>query len=131
MKQLAILATIVLIGTLAFTGCTTTSASSTEPLLSAAGFRVKSPETDAQRRIYDQLPAYKIQRGTRDGKVFYAYKNEREGVAYVGGEDEYQKYQTLATQRRIAADNRAAAQMNQDLAYGWYGAWGPVYYPFY
>jgi hypothetical protein len=62
------------------------------------------------------------------GKTFYAYKDEKQGVAYVGGETEYQKYQKLSIERRIARDNYEAAQMRDDLSYRWYGAWGPPVY---
>ena len=118
----------VILATGLLTGCASMSASSTEPLLSAAGFRVRTPETAAQKSIYAELPPYKVQRGTYQGKVFYAYKNEKEGVAYVGGEAEYQKYQQLAVQRRIARDQYEAAQMNQAMAYRWYGAYPGQYY---
>ena len=104
-------------------GCASMSASSTEPLLSAAGFRVRTPETQAQKEIYAELPPYKVQRGTHEGQTFYAYKNEKEGVAYVGGEPEYQKYQQLAVERRIARDQYEAAEMNRMTAYRWYGAY--------
>ena len=124
--------TIILTGLIPLTGlvagCASISASSTGPLLSAAGFRVRTPETAAQKSIYAELPPYKVQRGTHQGKVFYAYKNEKEGVAYVGGEAEYQKYQRLATERRIARDQYEAAQMNQAMAYRWYGAYPGHYY---
>lgn len=110
------------------TGCASTGASSTEPLLSAAGFRVKTPETATQREIYGELPPYKVQRGSYQGKTFYAYKDEKQGVAYIGGEAEYQKYQELAVQRRIARDQYEAAQMNQAMAYRWYGAYPARYY---
>jgi hypothetical protein len=123
---------IIVAGLLAATGlltsCASMGASSTEPLLSAAGFRVRTPETSAQKTIYAELPPYKVQRGTHQGKVFYAYKNEKEGVAYVGGEAEYQKYQKLAIERRIARDQYEAAQMNQAMAYRWYGAYPGGYY---
>lgn len=106
--------------------CTGIGASSTEPLLSASGFRVVTPETDRQKAVYLTLPAYKVQRGNHDGKIFYAYKNEKEGVAYVGGEEEYRRYQQLAVQRRIAQDHYRAAQMNEMTASRWYSA-----YPYY
>jgi hypothetical protein len=105
------------------TQCAGLSASSTEPLLSAAGFRVVLPETPEQREIYASLPPYKIQRGIHDGRIFYAYKDEKQGVAYVGGEMEYQRYEELAIQRRIAQDQYMAAQMNATMAYRWYGAY--------
>jgi transposase len=114
-----------------FPGCASMSASSTEPLLSAAGFRVRTPETAAQKEIYAALPAYHVQRGNHRGKVFYAYKDEKQGVAYVGGEAEYQKYQQLAIERRIAREQYEAAQMNQTMVYRWYGAYPGRYYGFY
>jgi len=107
--------------------CASTGASSTEPLLSAAGFTSRTPENAKQQELYNQLTPYKVQRGEYKGKVMYAYKDEKKGVAYVGDEAAYQRYQKLAVERRIAQENYQAAQMNRDLAYGWYGAYGPYY----
>lgn len=106
-------------------GCASMDASNQESLLTAAGFRVRTPQTPRQRELYDAAPAYKVQHAVVKGKVFYAYKNEKKGVAYVGGEAEYQKYQQLAVEQRIARDNYMAAEMNRDAAWGWYVAWGP------
>lgn len=114
-----------------FSGCASMGAASTEPLLSAAGFRVQTPETGRQRELFDSLPPYRLQRGNHQGKIFYAYKDEKQGVAYIGGEKEYQKYQELAIQRQIARDQYQAAQMNRMTAYHWYGAYRPGYYGFY
>jgi hypothetical protein len=44
-----------------------------------------------------------------NGKVFYVYKEEKKGVAYIGGEAEYQRYQQLAVQQQIAQDQYMAA----------------------
>ena len=121
------LSLLILVIVPVLTGCASMGASSTEPLLSAAGFRVKTPETATQKEIYATLPPYKLQRGTHEGKTFYAYKDEKQGVAYIGGEAEYQKYQQLAIERRIARDQYEAAQMNRDMAYRWYGAYPPRY----
>jgi len=38
--------------------------SNAESLLSAAGFRVRTPETPKQKEIYATLPAYKVERAT-------------------------------------------------------------------
>lgn len=110
------------------TQCASMSASSTEPLLSASGFRVVTPETEKQKTIYAELPPYKLQRGSYQGKVFYAYKDEKKGVAYVGGETEYQAYQRLSTQRAIARDQYMAAEMNASMSYRFYGAYSYGYY---
>lgn len=119
---------LVIIATPILIGCAGMGASSTEPLLSAAGFRIQTPDTAKQREIFATLPPYKLQRGNYKGKIFYAYKDEKAGIAYVGGEKEYQKYQQLAIQRRIARDQYEAAQMNRMTAYHWYGAYPPRYY---
>lgn len=124
----SLIATIAfLAGSLFLSSCASTGASSTEPLLSAAGFKSRTPENTKQQELYNQLQPYKVQRGEYKGKVMYAYKDEAKGVAYVGDEAAYQRYQKLAVERRIAQENYQAAQMNRDLAYGWYGAYGPYY----
>jgi len=124
----SLIATIaVLAGSLLLSSCASTGASNTEPLLSAAGFASKTPQNGKQQELYNQLAPYKLQRGEYKGKVMYAYKDEAKGVAYVGDEAAYQRYQKLAVERRIAQENYQAAQMNRDLAYGWYGAYGPYY----
>ena len=111
-------------------GCASLDASNQESLLSAAGFRVRTPETPKQHQLFDAAPSYKVQRVTYNGKTFYAYKNEKKGVAYIGGDAEYQKYHELAVQQRIARDNYEAAEMQRDAAMGWYGAYGPyAFYP--
>jgi hypothetical protein len=110
---------------LALAGCASMDASNQRSLLSAAGFRVLTPTTAKQRELYTNAESYKVLRGDKNGRVFYAYKDEKQGVAYVGGEAEYQRYQQLAVQQNIANQNMLAAQMQRDAAWGWYGAWGP------
>src|SRR6266481_10064592 len=83
------------------TGCAGMGSSNTESLLSAAGFVVRTPQTDRQKQIYAALPAYKVERATVNGKAFYVYKDEKKGVAYIGREAEYQRYQQLAVQQQI------------------------------
>ena len=107
-------------------GCAGVGTGNTTSLLSAAGFRARTPETPKQQQLYAALPPYQVERATVKGKgVFYVYKDEKAGVAYVGREQEYQRYQQLAVQQQIAQDQYMAAQMQADAAWGWYGAWGP------
>ena len=121
---------VIACGLFGFTGCASNDAKNQESLLSAAGFKVRTPDTAEKQALYDTVPAYKVHRATANGKTFYVYKDEKKGVAYVGGEQEYQKYQELAVQQRIARDNYQAAQMNQQASMGWYNAWGPwPYWP--
>jgi hypothetical protein len=107
-------------------GCAEMGASNTTSLLSAAGFRARTPQTPKQQEIYAALPPYKVERAAVKGKTFYVFKDEKAGVAYVGHEAEYQRYQQLAIQQQIAQDYYMAATMPPMYARGWYGAWGPT-----
>jgi hypothetical protein len=109
------------VGALCAAGCANMTSSNTESLLSAAGFRGRIPQTPTQQQIYAALPPYKIQRATVKGRVFYVYKDEKAGVAYVGREQEYQRYQQLAIQQQIAQNQIMAAEMEQQAALDWYG----------
>jgi hypothetical protein len=107
-------------------GCAEVGSGNTTSLLSAAGFRVRTPQTPKQQQIYAALPPYQVQRAMVPGKgTFYVYKDEKAGVAYIGREQEYQRYQQLAIQQQIAQDYYTAVAMDRAAAYGWYGAWGP------
>jgi hypothetical protein len=107
-------------------GCAEMQSGNTTSLLSAAGFIARAPQTPKQQELYAALPPYRVERATVKGKgVFYVYKDEKAGVAYVGREQEYQHYQQLAIQQQIAQDQYMAAQMQADAAWRWYGAWGP------
>jgi hypothetical protein len=114
-----------LAGAILLAGCASMGSSNTKSLLSAAGFITRTPETPKQKDIYASLPAYKIQRATIPGKgVFYVYKDEKAGIAYVGRELEYQRYQRLAIQQQIAEDQYMAAEMDRAAAFRFYGGFG-------
>ena len=116
----------VAVVTLVVAGCAEMGSGNTTSLLSAAGFRVRTPQTPKQQQIYAALPPYQVQRAQVPGKgVFYVYKDEKAGVAYIGREQEYQRYQQLAIQQQIAQNYYTAVAMDRAAAYGWYGAWGP------
>jgi hypothetical protein len=105
--------------------CAEMASSNTTSLLSAAGFHVRTPETPKQKEIYAALPAYRVERATVKDKTFYVFKDEKAGVAYVGQEPEYQRYQQLAVQQEIAEDQYMAARMEGDVAMRWQRAFGP------
>ncbi len=111
--------------TLVVAGCAGMGSGNTTSLLSAAGFRARTPQTPKQQQMYAALPPYKVERATVKGHVFYVYKDEKAGVAYVGREQEYQHYQQLAIQQQVAQDYYTAVAMDRAAAFGWYGAWGP------
>ena len=105
-------------------GCAGMTSSNTESLLSAAGFRVRTPETPRQKETYAALPPYKVERATVKEKVFYVYKDEKAGVAYVGHEPEYQRYKQLAVQQQIAQEQYMAAELDRQAALNFYGGFG-------
>ena len=113
-----------MIAAIAFVGCASTVSSNTKSLLAASGFRERTPETTKQKEIYATTEAYKVQRITANSKIFYAYKDEKSGTAWVGDETNYQQYKKLAIQQSIAQQEYQAAEMRRDAAYGWYGAYG-------
>jgi hypothetical protein len=113
-----------LAGAILLTGCASMTSANTESLLTAAGFRARTPQTPKQQQIYAALPPYKVERATVKSKVFYVYKDEKAGVAYIGREAEYQRYQQLAIQQQIAQNQIMAAEMEQQAALDWYGGFG-------
>jgi hypothetical protein len=113
-------------GAVLMAGCASVGSENTTSLLTAAGFRARTPQTPKQQQMFAALPPYQVERATVPGKgVFYVYKDANAGVAYVGREQEYQRYQQLAIQQQIAQNYYMAAQMEQAAAWQWYGAWGP------
>ena len=112
-------------GALFLTGCAGMGSANTTSLLTAAGFRARTPQTPRQQQMYAVLPPYQVQRATVPGKgVFYVYKDEKAGLAYVGREQEYQRYQQLAIQQQIAQNQIMAAEMEQQAALDLYGGFG-------
>src|ERR1700755_1630977 len=65
------------IGTILFTGCAGVGSANTTSLLTAAGFRARTPQTPKQQQMYAALPPYQVQRATVKGQVFYVYKDEK------------------------------------------------------
>jgi hypothetical protein len=96
--------------------CAEMETANTTSLLSAAGFRARTPQTPKQQQIYAALPPYQVERATVQGKgVFYVYKDEKAGLAYIGREQEYQRYQQLAIQQQIAQNYYMAAEWTVQL----------------
>jgi hypothetical protein len=111
--------------TLFVAGCAEMESANTTSLLTAAGFRARTPQTPKQQEIYAALPSYTVEHATMKGRTFYVYKDEKAGLAYVGHEQEYQRYKQLAVQQQIAQNYYMAAEMDRAAAWQWYGAWGP------
>jgi hypothetical protein len=117
--------TLLLLAGLA--GCASYEAQNKESLLIAAGFRTRTPATAKQQAMFSRMTPYTLERRIRNGKVLYAYADKQQNVAYIGGENEYQKYKQLALQQSIAQNQLEAAQINEEASM--YDEWGPYWGP--
>ncbi len=102
--------------------CAGLGSSGTINTLTAAGFKPRTPQNEEQQAIYDQMEPYKLYNKMVRGKMLYAYKDPEQGVVYIGGDAENERYQQYAMQKQIARDQRVAAEMAWDARWS---AWGP------
>lgn len=88
-----------------------------EPMLSAAGFKMKIADTPEKLAKLQAMPQLKFRTLKRHGKLYYAY-TDAEGCrcTYLGSEAAYQSYESLQVQQRIAKEDMAAAEVNEDAA---------------
>jgi hypothetical protein len=88
-------------------GCATTQTStqSRESMLVASGFKTVTPKTPAQQQKLQKLPPGKVTMIQKAGKTYYIFPDPARNVAYVGGPNEYQAYQQLRTENKVAAEN--------------------------
>ena len=108
-----------------FTGCAGMETDNTRSLLSAAGFRMHTPQTAKQKELYAAFPSNKVERGTVKGKVFYVFKDEKTGVIYVGGERQHRRYEQLCMQQHVAPAREE--DMNDFFSRSWSRQLGPDY----
>ena len=123
-------ATCLFILCLALAGCAgmeaqqTQQTKTTEELLSAAGFKQIFPTTPKLKDRLQALPQKQIFMASRGPKLFYVYADATGcGCIYAGNQQQYQAYQQLAAQYKMAAMQAAAAEMNEAAAMDW-GEWG-------
>jgi hypothetical protein len=100
-------------------GCSTTK--SREDMLSAAGFKQIPANTPEREAHLKSLPADKITTVQREGTLYYVFPDQKNNVAYVGQEQQYQAYQKLRLQKQMADEQLNAAEANENA----WGAWGP------
>ena len=124
MKQIRTLFNMIsVVALLALTaGCATTT-QSTENMLVASGFKVVTPKTPAQQQKLQKLPPGKVAQINKAGKTYYIFSDAAHNQAYVGGPKQYQAYQQLRIQNKLAEQQLETAEMYQDSMMGW-GAWG-------
>jgi hypothetical protein len=92
-----------------FSACAGTQVQNKESMLSAAGFRVRTPSTQEQWAMFNQMTPYKLERNTFKGKALYSYADKQKGVVYVGGDKAYQRYKQLGLQRSTAQNELEAS----------------------
>ena len=112
-----------------FNGCASWDASSQESLLSAAGFKTRTPSTPKQEAMFGRIAPYTVERRERHGKILYAYADKKQHLVYIGGEAEYQRYKALGVKQSIAENQLQAAQINEDATLYDQTYWGPYWGP--
>ena len=115
-------------------GCATTTSSTQnkESMLVASGFKTITPKTAAQQQKLQNLPPGKVAMINKKGKTYYIFPDVAHNQAYVGGPKEYQAYQQLRAENKLARENLETAEMYQDAEMdrggwgGWGAGWGPM-----
>ena len=92
-----------------------------------SGVRAHTPQTPKQQQMYAALPPYQVERATIKGHVFYVYKDEKAGVAYMVGNRDT-GVTTVGSSTATSQNYYMAAKMDRAAAFGWDGAWGPRRY---
>ena len=90
-------------------GCATTKHA--ESMLTAAGFKVVKVGTPQQEQKLKSLPPGKITTVQRNGKTYYVFPDVAHDRIYLGTLMEYQNYQQMVLDSKIAAQDRVAADM--------------------
>jgi hypothetical protein len=111
-KLSAILALLVLAA-----GCATTK--HTEKMLSAAGFKVVVAATPRQEEKIKSLPPGKFTLTRRNGNAYYVFPDAAHNRIFLGTKREYQNYQQMLLDNKIAAQNRVDAEMAPADGAGW------------
>ena len=106
-------------------GCSTTQTSTQnrEAMLAASGFKTITPKTAAQQQKLQNLPQGKVTMIQKKGKTYYIFPDPAHNLAYVGGPSQYQQYQQLRADNRLAKESLETADMYQDAEMQW-SVWG-------
>jgi hypothetical protein len=112
-----------------------TATQNRESMLVASGFKVITPKTAAQQQKLQKLPPGKVTMIRKGGKTYYVFPDPANNRAYIGRPKEYQAYQQLRADNKLAKESLETAQMYQDTEMEWsmwggwdagLGAWGPM-----
>lgn len=102
---------------------------SKEQLMAASGFVIRPADTPEKLAKLQAMKQNKlIQQSTSSGQVQFLYADATVcRCLYVGDQQAYQAYQSLAVQQQIAqADREAALDASMDAPWAYDGWWGPV-----
>ena len=98
----------------------------TDRLLAAADFQMVPADTPAKLVQLKAQKPLKIIGRSKDGKMVYTYADPYNcQCMWVGGPDQYAKYQRIALEKKIADENLESAQVDEDAASMDWGPWGP------
>jgi hypothetical protein len=105
---------------------TQTSTQNRESMLVASGFKVITPKTAAQQQKLQNLPPGKVTMIQKGKKTYYIFPDPVQNKAYVGGPKQYEEYQQLRAENKLANEDLESAEMYQDTAMEWslWGGWG-------
>jgi len=90
-------------------GCATTQ--HTETYLTAAGFKTVVASTPAQEQRLKSLPPGKISTVQRNGKAYNVFPDVAHNRIYLGTPNEYQNYQQILADSKIAEQDRVGVEM--------------------
>ena len=94
-------------------------------MLSSAGFKVVAAGTPRQEQKLKSLPPGKITTVQRGGRTWYVFPDAAHNRIYLGTRREYQNYQQMLLDNKIAAQNRVDAEMAPVDGADWddWGSW--------
>ena len=106
-------------------GCASLGDPQTESTLSAANFTMKLADTPAKLAKLKALPQNRLVALNRNGKTYFVYADAVGcQCVYIGNQAAYQQYQQMRVAQNLAAEQVAAAEMNQEAMMDW-DAFGP------
>lgn len=103
-----------------------------ESMLVASGFKVITPKTAAQKQKLQNLPTGTVTMIKKGKKKYYVFPDPAHNQAYVGGPKEYQAYQQMRADKKLAREDLQDAEMYRDATMEWSmwaggeGVWGPM-----
>jgi len=117
---------VTLVFTLVSVGCLKSpnqKAIDTERLLAASGFKMRLADTPEKLSQIKALTQRQILTHRSKGELLYVYVDaEHCQCVYAGSEEAYRRYQNLALQKKMAAEDQRAADRNQPREMDW-GGW--------